>query len=270
MKLPSWLLGWRTQAGMTLIELLVAMTIGAITVGGAYKIYNDSRRTYELVKEVAEIQDSGRLALFRLTRLIRQAGFCTNSTRDSTGGPIKAADATNCKRANANTKAIDGLENDTDADSINIRYEAASTNGKPYVHACNGEKVANGNDVVNMIYVESNNLLCLGWQDDNSGSKPLPPITMVENVSDMQILYGIDEDENNVADCYVNASYFQPNSQEKCEDSKPPVTSGPQATPLDHAAKTKKVVTVRVMLKMAKNRAFESTVILRNQLNSLF
>jgi type IV pilus assembly protein PilW len=63
------------QAGMTLVELLVAMTIGLFLIGGALYIYSQSRNSYRAGDSLARLQESARFALDTLEPDIRLAGF---------------------------------------------------------------------------------------------------------------------------------------------------------------------------------------------------
>lgn len=49
--------------GVTLIELLVAITIGAVLIFGATQVYVDSRNTYEITEASARLQETARYAL---------------------------------------------------------------------------------------------------------------------------------------------------------------------------------------------------------------
>jgi type IV pilus assembly protein PilW len=53
----------RNQRGMTLIELLVAMTISSVLVFGATQVYVKSRNTYQTNESVTRLQETARYAL---------------------------------------------------------------------------------------------------------------------------------------------------------------------------------------------------------------
>lgn len=69
-----------SQRGFSLIELLVAMTIGLMVVATVGYIYLGARQSYVMQENMARIQENGRYALETLSRDIRMAGYmgCPN------------------------------------------------------------------------------------------------------------------------------------------------------------------------------------------------
>lgn len=65
----------RQIEGVTLIELLVAMSIGLVLVLGSVTLYARSRATYQTAENVAAMQETLQFALDTLERDIRMAGF---------------------------------------------------------------------------------------------------------------------------------------------------------------------------------------------------
>jgi type IV pilus assembly protein PilW len=68
------------QAGLSLIELLVAIALGGILLGGAISLFVNNRATYEITNEMARLQENARFALQLLGKDIRMAGHvgCVN------------------------------------------------------------------------------------------------------------------------------------------------------------------------------------------------
>jgi type IV pilus assembly protein PilW len=60
---------------MTLIELMVALAIGAFLMIGAITVFMQSRTTFRLTDSVARLQENGRFVLDALEADIRMAGF---------------------------------------------------------------------------------------------------------------------------------------------------------------------------------------------------
>lgn len=61
------------QSGVSLIELLVAITIGAILIFGATQVYVDSRNMYQVNEATARLQETARYALSVIEPDIRMA-----------------------------------------------------------------------------------------------------------------------------------------------------------------------------------------------------
>ena len=63
------------QRGLTLVELLIALTIGLFVVGAIGVLYVNTRNGFNYANEVARIQEVGRFALETMNRDIRMAGY---------------------------------------------------------------------------------------------------------------------------------------------------------------------------------------------------
>lgn len=63
------------QRGLTLVELLVACTIGLFLSGAVCALFVTCRNAYAMVEDSARIDDNGRYAIEIIGRAVRQAGF---------------------------------------------------------------------------------------------------------------------------------------------------------------------------------------------------
>lgn len=63
------------QRGLTLVELMVALTIGLFLVGAVSALYVNTRSSFDYSNEVARIQETGRFALDTISRDMRMAGY---------------------------------------------------------------------------------------------------------------------------------------------------------------------------------------------------
>lgn len=72
--------GRRPVAGLSLIELLVALAISAVLVLGLVEVFAASRTAYQLSTGLARVQENGRFAMDFLQRDLRMAGHlgCVN------------------------------------------------------------------------------------------------------------------------------------------------------------------------------------------------
>ncbi len=64
----------QSQRGVTIVELMVAMTLGLVAIGGAAAIYLANRQSFATVQGVARIEEGARFAADLLARDIREAG----------------------------------------------------------------------------------------------------------------------------------------------------------------------------------------------------
>ena len=92
-----------TQRGVTLIELMVAMTLGVLILGSSLAMFSANKQSFRFSKALARVQDNGRFAIQSMARDIRMAGYIGCSSRqqvtiDTTPAAIPAA---NLNLANA-------------------------------------------------------------------------------------------------------------------------------------------------------------------------
>lgn len=63
------------QSGLSLIELMIAMLISLLLIGGTIQIFISNKATYRLTEAQSRLQENARFAIMFLTRDIRMAGF---------------------------------------------------------------------------------------------------------------------------------------------------------------------------------------------------
>jgi type IV pilus assembly protein PilW len=63
------------QFGFSLVELLIAMTLGLILVTGMIAVFSGNKRTGEMTSEMANMQESARYALQTISEDLRSAGY---------------------------------------------------------------------------------------------------------------------------------------------------------------------------------------------------
>ena len=63
------------QRGVSLVELMVAITIGLILLAGVFSIFFSSKVTYFANEKTARLQESGRVAIDLLAHDVRSAGY---------------------------------------------------------------------------------------------------------------------------------------------------------------------------------------------------
>lgn len=61
--------------GVTLIELMIAITISSIIALGIGSVYTSSKRSYKLQEEFSRLQENGRFAMNYIARFVRGAGY---------------------------------------------------------------------------------------------------------------------------------------------------------------------------------------------------
>jgi len=172
------------QSGFSLVEILVALTLGLVLLGGTIVIYASSKNSYRLQENVAGMQENARFAIFALRRDLEMAGYpLVNDI-----APFRVGGGDTGDNVNGGS------------DRITIRYQSDTDclgNGTPGTGPDEGI-------AVNRYFIDDNdNLACLG------NSRPNNPQPLVENVVNMQILYGVDTDADGGANRYVSATQVE-------------------------------------------------------------
>jgi len=190
----------RHQTGFSLVELMIALTLGLIVLLAISSIYIGSQQTYRVQEDNARIQEAGRYALEVIGRSIRQAGANAEMNFNKTATELQCNVAGVCN-------AIGGVNGATvtDPDRLSVQFYAGSDEliaGLWIARDCTGGQVALGVVVTNTFDITGTNLRCTG---SVGGVQPL-----VENVEDLQVVYGIDTDISGSpnfrsADLYVAA-----------------------------------------------------------------
>lgn len=126
----------KRQIGLTLIEIMVALLIGAFLLAGVIQIFIVNKQTYRVQENQSRIQENGRFAVDYLNRYIRLAGYVTSESlsdirykelsRNSKTGANDSGSITASIFGNTTTKAVIGTNSDglNSSDSITVRFQA--------------------------------------------------------------------------------------------------------------------------------------------------
>lgn len=165
------------QAGLTLLELMISLSLGLLLLTGIGTIYVGSNQTYRVQEQNARIQESGRYALDILGRSLRQAGYwnmpiAANSTQAGFSGTVI-------------TGVDGGAGTPPPADSVTVQYDAPAGE-----RDCEGANVAADMVLQAAIQLDAANRE-LECESNNDGTAAVDPQPLVSNVEDLQFLYGV-------------------------------------------------------------------------------
>lgn len=111
------------QAGVSLVEVLVALVISLFLLAGIVQVYLGNKTTFAFTNALAEIQENGRYALDIMSQDIRMAGEwgCVNFDPDNTANINNTLDAFTVPGYSAATHAFEasGGVNGTDNAGLN-------------------------------------------------------------------------------------------------------------------------------------------------------
>ncbi len=161
------------NAGFTLVELMIAMAIGLLLMAGAIGMLSQFRDGHRFLDGFSEVQENGRFAVQFVSRDVRMAGF----PADTFAG-----------------QAIIGTNDDggNGSDSITVSLESGLD--------CLGNAVAGAPAVaINRYFIATNQLRCTG--NGAGGASAI----LVDEIQNMQILYGEDLDGDSRPNRYVTS-----------------------------------------------------------------
>ena len=186
------------QEGFTLVEIMIAITIGLLMMAGILQISAASKESSRLQRNMSFVQENIRMATELLGRDIRQAGYFED---DNPANPISALDPfVNLSDPTLVTTAAITADGDgADSDQITVSYESdTDCLGRP-TPTVDGNRFAE-----NHYFIENERLMCRG--NGNNEEEAL-----VEGVESMQILYGENTDgDPRSANRYVQAGVADP------------------------------------------------------------
>jgi type IV pilus assembly protein PilW len=188
--------------GFSLVELMVAVTLGVMIVTVAVQFILSSNVTYNATETSSRIQENARFALGILARDLRMAGYA--HTGDLPGFFFRGAcgDDTVCTYSGTGA-AFDGSGSASD--------QVAVWQTPPTGRDCTGAAISVGSQLANVYTVVTNQttgvgtLFCRGYDVtssawvNNGGPQPL-----LDGIDNMQVLYGIST--NGSISRYVAAS----------------------------------------------------------------
>ncbi|GJL74815.1 PilW family protein [Nitrosomonas sp.] len=248
------------QRGFTLVELMIASTISLVLLLVIGTVFVSSRQAFRVQEDNARIQESGRFALEILGRSIKQAGHVdipfTGFKVAFTGIAINGTDG-GAGVADTLTVQYDGAVNDRDCEGTAVTL--ADVTGE--------------NNIIQNYFnldVANAQLRCQGVIQAAPAVPGPPPSgsVLVENIEDLQILYGIDTSGDQSANQYVvvPADWDQVVTARVCvlirSDKTNIVSAGNNYQDCNGAA-------VAVPADRRLRRAFSATFNMRNRVNIL-
>lgn len=141
----------RRQGGLSLIELMIALLVGLLLLGGLSQIYLSSKQSYNAQEQLARMQEGGRFAMDLITRDLRRAGYWGGNRNLAviTGNPGPVAPAHTCAADNTWGRMVQWRVSGLNQDPSPNQAVAA-----PGGYVCATDHIA-GTDIVAVRYAES-------------------------------------------------------------------------------------------------------------------
>jgi type IV pilus assembly protein PilW len=184
----------RLERGFTLLELLIAMTIGIFLMGALLVIVQTNRTVFGNQNKMSQVQDGERMALTMMSDVIQSAGYFPDPTINTQASALPAAAPFGAAEAISGTysAAVPG-------DQISVRYMTAGGDG---ILNCSGLPNPVGSlnaQFVNEFKVQGGQLICT-----MNGTQ----YNLVSGVTNLTVLYGVKANVSlptNDVDTYMTA-----------------------------------------------------------------
>lgn len=184
------------QAGFTLVEMMVAITIGLIVLFGMTATFVNLKNTFKSQDSLGQLQDNERLALTFLTTAVNESGYYPDPLSAS---PIKGSNLSD--NWSGNMPDLAGMfgtkDGGTATTTESLQTAYASTNGDGLI-SCIGTSYTGAGTVTvrNVFYVDpaTNSLMCKVYVNGltadamtNGGT----PSVLITGVKSMGVVYGL-------------------------------------------------------------------------------
>jgi type IV pilus assembly protein PilW len=155
-------------SGLTLVELMIALALSLMVLGGAISIFLSSKQSFKLEEDVSAMQENFRFIADRLNKDLSMVGFsgCTMPYVDNT--PTVDAFVSGI----GVTDVIQGVEGGASPDSITVSF-ARPESGIPVV--------AGSATTASPLYVSKSLPLYNALSDNFNSGSPVPVTLMVGN-----------------------------------------------------------------------------------------
>lgn len=143
------------QLGLSLIELMIAVVVGLLLLGGLIQIYLSSKQSYNAQEQLARMQEGGRYAMDLITRDLRRTGYWGGNVdlTTVTGAPGPAVPDNTCN---------DGRW----GRMVNWRVFGLNQNQAPGAYTCATGHIA-GTDILTVRYADSDTIADAAIPSDN-------------------------------------------------------------------------------------------------------
>jgi type IV pilus assembly protein PilW len=191
------------RLGFTLVEILVALSIGLFLMGALLTIVQTNRRVFGEQNQLAQVQDNERMAMTMMGDVIQAAGYFPQPWINTLTTTLTAA-----APFGIGTSIYGTYSAAAPGDTIQVRY---MTTGQDNIYNCSGGSNL-GAPGVNVLYVNAFQVVNGQLVCTMNGT----PYTLVGGVAgsglditNMSILYGVKANAGSVGnnvDTYMNAN----------------------------------------------------------------
>lgn len=185
------------QTGLTIVELMIALSLGAVLVTGVITLSITVNRSVDISDGLSRNQENGRFTMDYLTRYIRKAGFSDDSLNDlppifvAGGSARRSTICTVDEACSEDDRSRDpATTGDISGDKISIPFYATEE-----TTTCTGEIVSGNQTFVNVFWVNSTRqLLCRVFNASTGSWHSTRNSTIINGVENLQVQLGMASD----------------------------------------------------------------------------
>ncbi len=190
----------RTERGFSIVELMIALVLGLILLGGVIQVFLSSRQTYSANEAMSRMQENGRFALEFMARSARLAGYMEPTL--VTGKPFPVVPTSTSGRCNV-PNGVQGVLCSSNgaggaSDGVAFMFQPPLIDGVR--RDCLGNTITSNTDLIinhfAIIPAAGTTPAALGCRSYNATTSTWtagPYLqALVEGVDSLQVLYGVD------------------------------------------------------------------------------
>lgn len=251
-------LAHRSQTGLTIVELMVAIALGLLVTMAATALLLSTKASYVAQDEGVRLQETGRYAVEAVTRAVRQAGYenwdreaapLVNDARMTAN--IAGLDASSVKESEIgidapSAKSVNG------SDVLAIRFSGAGSgiSGDETMLNCAGFGVPEPVEMEadrgwSIFYVATDKTGEPELRCKYYGKTSWNTEAIARGIESFQVLYGVDTDADGLPDQFLNAAKIDALDKALVLDG---VNAVARASDRNRKTYWKKVVVVKVAL----------------------
>ena len=191
----------RPERGFSIVELMIALLLGLILLGGVIQVFLSSRQTHSANEAMSRMQENGRFALEFIARSARLAGYIEPTM--TAGKPLPLVPTQGSDQLNIPNELRSSNGDGNPSDRVAFMFQPPLDPATDKRYDCAGNPLTGTADeknkrlIINAYYVDigSRELKCRTIKQSNTDAWPGgagTEQTLVEGVDALQVLYGVD------------------------------------------------------------------------------
>jgi type IV pilus assembly protein PilW len=198
----------RRARGFTLVELMVSITVALFLIGGILTVVQHTRNTFTVQNQLAQLQDSERIAMTLIAGVVQTAGYYPAPTQNTalTALPVTTVFTTAGTPTILGTNQTAASSTTAAGDTITVRYAVAQNDN---AFNCMGSTNTGALDTwENTFEINAQNqLVCSFW---SKNANKTTTAVLVNGVTNLQITYGVNtkgiSSANSCVDTYITSA----------------------------------------------------------------